>query len=110
MSFKATEWAWEQLLDGRKKLLLLAIAHEANRSGACSVGQEHLADRCRCSVRQVRRMLKQLADEKYLARCPRGALGGGRNSDLYVLPREARETKPDTTMSALVENASKPDI
>ncbi len=92
----------EQPLDGPKKLLLLAIAHEANRSGACSLTQERLAEQCRCSVRQVRRMLKQLADEKYLARCPRGVLGGGRTSDLYVLPREAREkddTKPDKAIS-----------
>jgi hypothetical protein len=51
MSFKATEWAWEQPLDGRKKLLLLAIAHEANKSDACSVPQERLADSCRCSAR-----------------------------------------------------------
>jgi len=85
-------------------MLLLAIAQEANRSGACSLTQERLADRCRCSVRQVRRMLKQLADERYLGRgSRRGALGGGRTSDLYVLPREAREGKSDTQMSALVE-------
>ena len=88
-------------------MLLLAIAQEANRSGACSLTQ----DRCRCSVRQVRRMLKQLADERYLGRgSRRGALGGGRTSDLYVLPREAREGKSDTQMSALVETESKPDI
>jgi len=29
---------------------------------------------------------------------------------LYVLPREARKSKLNTQMSALVENASKPDI
>jgi hypothetical protein len=59
-------------------------------------------------------MLKQLADERYLGRgSRRGALGGGRAPDLYVLPREVREgddAKPGAGMSALVENASKPDI
>jgi MarR-like DNA-binding transcriptional regulator SgrR of sgrS sRNA len=110
MSSKATEWAWEQPLDGRKKLLLLAIAHEANRSGACSLTQERLAEHCRCSVRQVRRMLKQLANERYVGRgSRRGALGGGRTSDLYVLPREARESNPDTHVR-IGQNASKPDI
>ena len=114
MSSRACEWARAQPLSGRKKQLLLAIAHEADRSGtgACSVTQERLAEYCGCSVRQVRRLLKQLAGDKYLAHRSRGAFGGGRTSDLYVLPREAREdrTKPDTVMSALVENASKPDI
>jgi CRP-like cAMP-binding protein len=59
---------WEQLLDGRKKLLLLAIAHEADGSGACSVTQERLAEYCDCSVRQVRRMLTELVAERYLGR------------------------------------------
>jgi hypothetical protein len=41
ISTKATAWALEQPLEGRKKLPLLAIAHEANRSGACSLSQEN---------------------------------------------------------------------
>jgi hypothetical protein len=58
MSFRATECAWAQPLDGRKKLLLLAIAHEADKSGtgACRATQERLAEYCGCSVRQVRRL------------------------------------------------------
>jgi Helix-turn-helix domain len=111
LEFQGYSVGRRQPLDGRKKILLLAIAHEAKRSGACSVTQERLADRCRCSIRQVRRLLKQLADERYLGPLPRrGARGGGRAPDLYVLPREAREIKPSAQMSALVENASKPDI
>ena len=90
MSSTATAWAHE--LAGREKLLLLAIARAANMSGACSLTHERLAEDCNCSVRQVRRLLKQLVDERHLGRgsC-RGALGGGRAADLYVLPREAKE-------------------
>ena len=111
MSSKATEWASEQPLDGRKKQLLLAIARAVDETGACrSVTQEALAASCGCTVRQLRRLVNELAAERYLAHRQRGRRGGGRAPDLYVLPREARENEPDTQMSALVENTGKPDI
>jgi Helix-turn-helix domain len=112
MSSTATAWAWEQPLTGRKKQLLLTIARAVDETGSCcSVTQDGLAVSCGCTVRQVRRLVKELAAERYLAHLRRGALGGGRAPDLYVLPREAREpTNANAQMSALVENASKPDI
>jgi predicted ArsR family transcriptional regulator len=114
MSMTAAGWAEQQPVSGRKKQLLLVIARTVDETGSCrSVTQDDLAASCDCSVRQVRRLIKQLAGDKYLAHRARGASGGGRTSDLYALPREARErgdTKPDTVMTALVENASKPDI
>jgi predicted ArsR family transcriptional regulator len=112
MSVTATAWAEQQPLTGRKKQLLLAIARAVDDTGSCrSVTQDDLAASCGCTVRQVRRLVKELAAERYLAHLRRGALGGGRAPDLYVLPREAREpTNANAQMSALVENASKPDI
>ena len=99
MSAKATAWACEQKLMGRKKRLLLATARAVDETGSCrSVTQDDLAASFDCSVRQVRRSIKQLAGDKYRAHRSRGAFGGGRTSDLYVLPREPRErdgTKPD---------------
>jgi predicted ArsR family transcriptional regulator len=92
MRFKATAWAWEQALTGRKKQLLLSIARAVDKTGACrSVTQEALAASCGCTVRQVRRLVGELAAERYLAHRRRGRRGGGRAADLYVLPREARE-------------------
>ena len=112
MMSRASEWALAQPLVGRKKQLLLAIACAVDETGACrSVTQDELAASCACTVRQVRRLVGELAAERYLAHRRRGRRGGGRAADLYVLPREARAlTNPETKMSALVENAGKPDI
>ena len=88
MSAKATAWACEQKLMGRKKQLLLAIARAVDDTGSCrSVTQDDLAASCGCTVRQVRRLVGQLAAERYLAQRRRGRSGGGRAPDLYVLPR-----------------------
>ena len=111
MGLKAAGWAEAQPLTGRKKRLLLSIARAVDEMGSCrSVTQDDLAASCACTVRQVRRLVGKLAAEKYLAHRRRGRRGGGRAADLYVLPREARQTSPETATSALVENASKPDI
>ena len=109
MSARATAWA-ENSPDGRKKQLLLAIARAVDETGACrSATQDDLAASCGCTVRQVRRLVGELAAERYLAHRRRGRRGGGRAPDLYVLPREAREATSGQ-MSGLVENRGKPDI
>jgi hypothetical protein len=82
MSAKATAWACEQKLMGRKKQLLLAIARAVDETGACrSVTQDELAASCACTVRQVRRLVGELAAERYLAppptRAPRWRQGAG---------------------------------
>jgi predicted ArsR family transcriptional regulator len=111
MSAKATAWACEQKLTGRKKRLLLSIARAVDETGASrSVTQESLAASCGCTARQVRRLVGELAAERYLAQRRRGRRGGGRAPDLYVLPREAREPLPKAAMSGLLENTGKPDI
>ena len=48
----------------RKKQLLLAIARAVDETGACrSVTQEALAASCGCTVRQLRRLVNELAAE-----------------------------------------------
>ena len=107
----ATAWASQQPLVGRKKQLLLAIARSVDETGSCrSVAQDDLAALCGCTVRQVRRLVGELAAERYLAHRRRGRRGGGRAADLYVLPREARQPPPKAAMSGLVVSGSKPDI
>jgi hypothetical protein len=96
MSLKAAVWAEAQPLSGRKKQLLLAIASAVDETGACrSMTQDDLAASCGCTVRQVRRLVGELAAERYLAHRRRGRRRGGRAADLYVLPREAREDSAD---------------
>src|ERR1700730_5037344 len=98
VSSRAAEWALAQPLTGRKKQLLLAIARAVDDTGSCrSVTQDDLAVSCGCTVRQVRRLVGELAAERYLAHRRRGRRGGGRAPDLYVLPREAREPLPKAT-------------
>jgi predicted ArsR family transcriptional regulator len=95
MSLMATAWAEQQPLIGRKMQLLLAIARAVDETGSCrSMTQDGLAAPCGRTVRQVRRLVGELAAEKYLAHRLRGRRGGGRAADLYVLPREAKEHRP----------------
>jgi predicted ArsR family transcriptional regulator len=90
MNVAATTWAEQQPLKGRKRMVLLAIARAVDETGACrSVTQEALAASCACTARQVRRLVGELAAERYVAHRRRGRRGGGRAADLYVLPREA---------------------
>jgi hypothetical protein len=111
MSLKAAGWVEAQPLTGRKKQLLLAIARAVDETGSCrSMAQDDLAASCGYTVRQVRRLVGELAVERYLAHRRRGRRGGGRGPDLYELPREAREPRHGQPMSGLVENRGKPDI
>ena len=65
MSLKAAGWAEAQPLSGRKKQLLLTIARAVDETGACrSLTQESLAASCGCTVRQVRRLVGELAAER----------------------------------------------
>ena len=90
--------------------LLLTIARAVDETGSCrSVTQDDRAASCGCTVRPVRRLVKELAEARYLAHRRRGRRGGGRAADLYVLPREAREATSGQ-MSGLVESSGKPDM
>ena len=91
MNVTAIAWAEQQPLTGRKKQLLLAIARAVDETGSCrSMTQDGLAASCGCTVRQVRRLVGELAAARYVAHRRRGRRGGGRAADLYVLPREAK--------------------
>jgi hypothetical protein len=80
------------MLTGPKKQLLLAIAGAVDETGACRcMTQDELAATCGCTVRQVRRLVGELAAARYLAHIRRGRRDGGRAPDAYVLPREAKE-------------------
>jgi hypothetical protein len=110
MSLKAAKWAEAQPLTGRKKQLLLAIARAVDETGACrSITQDGLAASCGCTVRQVRRLVNELAAAGYVAHRRRGAMGGGRGPDLYVLPREAKGPRPEVRYREWY-GSSKPNV
>jgi len=79
MQSKASAWVEQQPFTGRKKQLLLAIADAVDETGARgSKTQGELASACGCTVRQVRRLVNELAAARYLAHVRRGRRGGGR--------------------------------
>ena len=49
--------------DGTQLLLLLALADYANDSGYCFPTQKQLAEKCRCSERHVRSLMKNFVED-----------------------------------------------
>ena len=61
MSIRLMNRVWDSVpLKGTELLLLLTIAGHANEQGICEPRQQRLAERVRCSVRQTRRLLRDL--------------------------------------------------
>ena len=60
-------WAWTVRLPPTSKIVLLALADEANDSGFCFPSHQHVAKKCDLGERTVRRMIKLLAAYNYLS-------------------------------------------
>src|SRR5712691_565650 len=67
MSLRVMTWAWTVRLQPTSKIVLLALADEANDSGFCFPSHQHLAQKCELGERTVRRMIKLLAARNYLS-------------------------------------------
>jgi hypothetical protein len=67
------------------KLVLMALADEADDTGFCFPSQRRLAWKCTISERTVRRMVCLLASQRYLAIEPRFAKDRSRTSNGYRL-------------------------
>jgi hypothetical protein len=85
VSVRVSTWAWKQPLRGTAKLVLLALADQANDSGTCWPGQETLAEKCGLSLRALRDRLQALEDGQYIGRERRHGTNGARTSDLYTV-------------------------
>ena len=72
-------------MPGNRKLVLLALADQANDSGVCFPGQKSLAVKCGLSERRLRDQLAALEEGGYIERKPRRRRDGYRTSDLYNL-------------------------
>jgi len=64
-------WAWRVELPPTPKLVLMALADEANDNGYCVPTLGHLAKKCSINERSVRRMIRVLAAGRYLVVQPR---------------------------------------
>lgn len=67
------------------KAVLLSLANYANEYGECWASQATIADGAECSVRQVRRILCDLAERGLIERERRGGAGKGRDTDMIRL-------------------------
>ncbi len=67
MSLKVITWAWTVRLPPAPKLVLMALADEADDRGFCFPSHRHLANKCSISERSVRRMIALLAADHHLS-------------------------------------------
>ena len=85
MSIRVMAWAWSTRLPPMPKLVLMALADEADDSGFCFPSHRRLAWKCTTSERTVRRMVSLLASQHHLEIEPRFAKDGSRTSNGYRL-------------------------
>jgi hypothetical protein len=85
-------------MPSHRKLVLLALADQANDSGVCFPGQRTLAAKCGLSERRLRDQLVALEKGGYIERKQRRRDDGYRSSDLYSLlisPAVSSGVSPD---------------
>lgn len=85
MSYKATNWAWEQALKSGDKFVLVALADMADEKHSCFPSQATLARMVGASERTVRGSVARLTDMGLLSREERRRKDGRKSSDRYFL-------------------------
>ena len=85
MSIRAMNWAWDQRLGPSAKLILLALADDADDSGQCWPAVRRIAGKCLVSERTVQRALKEFETTGLLATTPRFTDKGRQTSNVYKL-------------------------
>lgn len=103
MSAKATFWAWDQDVNGYTKLVLLALADNADDFGECYPSVAYIAKKVGISARQVTREISELKTKKLL----NVAYNGGRSgANLYQLQVKITH---DTQSPPLTHSPATPD-
>jgi hypothetical protein len=101
MSLKVMSWAWTIALAPAPKLVLMALADEADDRGFCFPSQRRIAAKCNITERSVRRMIGVLASKHHLAVVQRFN-NRARTSNGYQLasdnPRTNCPGDPDTAV------------
>lgn len=85
MSIKAMNWAWEQNLPPGSKLVLMALADNADDQGYCWPKIKTIAAKCCVSERTAQRLVKDLLDSGLLKISARFNALGGQVSNGYTL-------------------------
>ncbi|HBP6211810.1 TPA: helix-turn-helix domain-containing protein [Pseudomonas aeruginosa] len=85
MSIKAMNWAWEQPLPPVPKLVLMALADNADDHGYCWPKMKTIAAKCSTSERTVQRTIKTLLTAGLLRKDARFDASGRQVSNGYTL-------------------------
>jgi len=78
-------WAFEQKLPGNVKIVLLALADNANDDGYCWPSQEVIAEKSSMTTRNLRRVLTALEERGYIRIDERRRADGYKASNGYQL-------------------------
>lgn len=84
MSHEASTYAWSLDLSPGAKLVLLAVADHADKTGFCWPGAEGLADKCKVSERTVWRQIGELEKSGILCRTRRSSQSGRRSNSYQI--------------------------
>ena len=85
MSLRVMSWAWSVYLSPTPKLVLMALADEADDDGYCFPSQRRLASKCSITDRTVRRVLLELTTRRHVRLEVRRRVDGSRTSNGYRL-------------------------
>jgi hypothetical protein len=90
MSVKAMTYVWENSpYNGNALIVHLALADHCDDQGICWPSQQYLADKCKISVRQIRRIIHQMIADNYLfiEQHSRAGISNNRYRLLYKKPQ-----------------------
>lgn len=85
MSIKATNWVWGLAVPPTPKLILMALADEADDDGFCWPSIKRIAKKACVSERTVRRAIADYGDSELLQVSTRVRADGGQSSNAYRL-------------------------
>lgn len=100
MSVKATNWVWGLRLPPALKLILMALADEANDDGLCWPSVRTIARKACVSERTVRRALQDYGNSELLTVARRSRPDGSQTSNWYQLAVPGRCQCPPDNLSA----------
>ncbi len=88
MSSRALNWVWDntEIMKPGHKLLMLALAEQADEIGICWPNQERLAELCLCTDRSVRGWIAEIEKTGQLLVCRHKSSDGTNAGNLYLLP------------------------
>lgn len=85
MSARATAWAWKLVLPVSQKMVLLALADEADAKAECFPSMATIAEMCGMTRRNVVNCLHKLEEGGFIRHEKRHSANGHRSSNLYTL-------------------------